>query len=138
MILCQFFCFLYSFLLNSKDLKYDGRDRCQSFLEDKWHQRSTFYTFVSTYISLCVCVKLLSCIWLFATPWTVACKAPLSMGFSRQKYWSGSHFLLQGIFPTQGLNLCPLRLLYWQVGSLPLCHPGSPVLPCRGPQLSDL
>ena len=30
--------------------------------------------------------------------------APLSMGFSRQEYWSGLHFLLQGIFLTQGLN----------------------------------
>ena len=32
---------------------------------------------------------MLSCVWLFATPWTVACLAPLSMGFSRQEYWSG-------------------------------------------------
>ena len=31
----------------------------------------------------------LSCVWLFATPWTIACQAPLSMGFSRQEYWSG-------------------------------------------------
>ena len=30
-----------------------------------------------------------SCVWLFATQWTVACQAPLSMGFSRQEYWSG-------------------------------------------------
>jgi len=30
-----------------------------------------------------------------ATPRTVACQAPLSMGFSRQEYWSGCHFLLQ-------------------------------------------
>ena len=35
----------------------------------------------------------------------------------------GCHFLLQEIIPTQGLNL---RLLDWQVGSLPLCHLGSP------------
>ena len=35
------------------------------------------------------------------TPWTVAHQAPLSMGFSRQEYWS---FLLQRIFPIQGLN----------------------------------
>ena len=28
----------------------------------------------------------LRCVWLFATPWTVACQAPLSMGFSRQEY----------------------------------------------------
>ena len=33
-------------------------------------------------------VKLLSRVWLFATPWTVAYQAPLSMGFSRQEYWS--------------------------------------------------
>ena len=37
-------------------------------------------------------VKSLSCIQLFATPWTVAYQAPLSMGFSRQEYWSGLPF----------------------------------------------
>ena len=35
---------------------------------------------------------------------TVACQAPLSMGFSRQEYWSGLPFPFQGIFPTQDLN----------------------------------
>ena len=34
-------------------------------------------------------VKSLSCVWLFATPWTAAYQAPPSMGFSRQEYWSG-------------------------------------------------
>jgi len=34
-------------------------------------------------------VKLLSRVWLLATPWTAAHQAPLSMGFSRQEYWSG-------------------------------------------------
>ena len=34
-------------------------------------------------------VKSLSRVWLFATPWTVACQAPPSMGVSRQEYWSG-------------------------------------------------
>ena len=34
------------------------------------------------------------------------------------------HFLLQGIFQTQGLNLCLLWLLHWQVDSLPLVPPG--------------
>ena len=34
-----------------------------------------------------------------------------------------SHFLLQGIFPTQGLNLCLLCLLHWQTGLLPLAPP---------------
>ena len=31
-----------------------------------------------------------SCVWLFVTLWTVACQGPLSIGFSRQEYWSGS------------------------------------------------
>ena len=39
----------------------------------------------------------------------------------------GCHFFLQGIFPTQGLNLCLLHLLNWQVDSLPLHQLGSPV-----------
>ena len=34
-------------------------------------------------------VKPLSRVWVFATPWTAAHQAPLSMGFSRQEYWSG-------------------------------------------------
>ena len=34
-------------------------------------------------------VKSLSCVRLLATPWTAAHQAPLSMGFSRQEYWSG-------------------------------------------------
>ena len=46
------------------------------------------------------------------TPWTVAQQTPLSMGFPRPEHWSGCHFLLQGIFWTQGLNLCLLRLLH--------------------------
>ena len=51
----------------------------------------------------------------------LAYQAPLSMGFSRQEYWSvGCHALLQGIFTTQGSNLYLLGLLHWQLGSLPL------------------
>ena len=39
-------------------------------------------------VCVCVCVCVLSHVPLFATPWTVACQAPLSMGFSRQEYRS--------------------------------------------------
>ena len=59
--------------------------------------------------------------------WTVAHQAPLSMGFARQEYWRvGCHAFLQGIFPTQGSNLCLLCLLHCQVGSLPLVPPEKP------------
>ena len=40
-------------------------------------------------IQIVVVVLLVSHVWLFATPWTVACQAPLPMGYSRQEYWSG-------------------------------------------------
>ena len=39
----------------------------------------------------------------------------------------GCHVLLQGIFPTQGLNLCLPSLLHWQAGPLLMCHIGSPL-----------
>ena len=38
---------------------------------------------------VCVYAQFLSCDQLFATPWTIAHQAPLSMEFSRQEYWSG-------------------------------------------------
>ena len=66
---------------------------------------------------LCECAKSLpSCPTLCG-----AHQAPLSMGFSRQGYWSG--FLLEGVFPTQGPNSQLWSLLHWQAGSLPLEPP---------------
>ena len=47
---------------------------------------------------------LLSSVWLFVTPWTIACQAPLSVEFSSKNTGVGSHSFLQRIFPTQGLN----------------------------------
>ena len=41
---------------------------------------------------------------LFATLWTIAPQAPLSMGFFRPEYWSGCYALLQGIFPNPGIE----------------------------------
>ena len=61
---------------------------------------------------------------LFATPWTVACQAPLSMGLPRQEYWSGLPFPSPGDLPHQGPNPC---LLHWQAVSLQLSHQGSPL-----------
>ena len=60
--------------------------------------------------------------WCFATLWTIAHQAPLSMGFSRQEYWSGLHFLLQGTFLTWRSNpgLLHCRLILYS-----LSHQGS-------------
>ena len=57
------------------------------------------------------------------------CNAPGSSvhGISQARILEGCHFLLQGILPIQGLNPHLLCLLRWQAGSLPRCHPGSPL-----------
>ena len=70
------------------------------------------------------CASVLRHVQLFATTWTGARQAPLSIGFSRQEHWSGYHTLLQGIFLTQGSKLHLLCLLHWQAGPLPLMPPG--------------
>ena len=72
-----------------------------------------------------VCV--FSLIWLFATPWTVAHQAPLSMEFSRQEYWSRLLFPTPGELPKQG-NLCLLHFPHWQMDSLVLRPQASPTL----------
>ena len=61
-------------------------------------------TKMGNYMRVCVCVQCLSCVWLFATPWIVACQAPLSMGFSRQEYWSGLSFPPPGDLPDPGIK----------------------------------
>ena len=62
----------------------------------------------------CVCVSVHMCtlrhIQLFVTPQTVACQAPLSLGFSRQKYWSGLPFPPPGYLPDPGIKPTPPTL----------------------------
>ena len=51
-----------------------------------------------------VVVQLLSRVQFFETAWTVAHQAPLSMGFSRQEYWSGLPFPTPGDLPDPGIK----------------------------------
>ena len=74
------------------------------------------YIFITLYISdglplflwimlLCMCVlSCFSCVQFFVTPWTVACQAPLSMGFCRQEYWSGLPCSPPGDLPDPGFE----------------------------------
>ena len=68
-------------------------------------------------------VKSLSCVQLFATPWTVAHQAPPSMGFSRQEYWSGLPFPSPGDLPDPGIELKSPSL---QADALTSEPPGKP------------
>ena len=66
-------------------------------------------------------VCMLSHVQFLAIPQTVACLAPLSMGFSRQEYWRRLPFPSPGDLPYLEIKL---QLLHWQA-DLPLCHLGS-------------
>ena len=65
---------------------------------------------------------------LFATPWTVACKAPLSMEFSRQEHWSGLPCPSPADLPHPGIEPGSPESSEWQADSLPLSHQGSPCI----------
>ena len=76
------------------------------------------------YVSWWFVFQSLGCVWLFCDQ--VDCSSPGSSahGILQARILGvGCHFLLQGIFPTQGLNL---HFLNWLTVSLPLSHQGSP------------
>ena len=64
-------------------------------------ERETSYAV--TFVRSCILIHF-SCVWLFATLWTVALQAPLSMGFSRQEYWSALPCPPPGYFPDLGIK----------------------------------
>ena len=69
----------------------------------------------------------LSRVWLFATPWTVAHQAPLSLGFSRQEYWSGLQFLSPRDLPDPGIKPMSLASLALAGSFFTTEPPGKPV-----------
>ena len=88
--------------------------------------------------------QMLRCVWLLATPWTVACQAPLFIGFPRQEYWSGLPFpgtlpspaiiprclgspvLAGGFFADAPSGKPPFpQGLLWSVGQKSLCCSGA-------------
>ena len=81
------------------------------FLDDcAWNQCYFLMQKVFACVWICkgVCVRALSCVWLFATPWTVAHQVPLFMEFSRQNYWSGLPFPPPGDLPYLEIEPEPL------------------------------
>ena len=65
-------------------------------------------------------------VWLCATLWTVACQVPLSMGFSRQEYWSGLPCPSPGDLPDPEIEHTSPVSPALQADSLPTEPPGKP------------
>ena len=82
-----------------------------------------------------VCVWVLSCVPSFATPWTVACQAPLSMGFPRQEFWSELSLPVPGDLPDLGIE--PISLLSPALAGrfFTTVTPEKPLVTLDGPQL---
>ena len=94
----------------------------------------TLARFVNSFIGnksqmffICMCVCLLCCFsgfQLFVTLRIRIRQAPLSIGFSRQEYWSKLPCIPPGDLPNPRIKLVSLSFLYWQADSLPLISPG--------------
>ena len=96
-------------------LQYSGLENSMDCIDmELWRVRHDWVTFTC---------RLYTCN-ILATPWQ-PCQAPCPWDSPGKNTGVGCHFLLQGIFPTQGSDL---RLLHWQTDSLPLSHQGSPAM----------
>ena len=74
-------------------------------MKGRWVQSTEFGADACIWgITLLLCVCMLSHVRLFVTPWTVAHQVPLSMGFSRQEYWSESPFPPPRNLPNSGIE----------------------------------
>ena len=104
----------------------------QSFTNQGWKIPGTFEkpqvaVCHGVFIRFCLCVCVRRCsVVSFATPWTAARQAPVSMGFSRQEYLSGLPFSTPGDIPDPGIQLASPASPALQADSLPLSHLGSP------------
>ena len=101
---------LYHNMINTKHLMESTDDGGREF---QTHQGWASFSFLRSY----ACG--LSCIQLFLTLWTIACKAPLSTEFSRQEYWSGLLFPSPGDLPGPGIKPGSPALLAYTLPSEP-------------------
>ena len=88
-----------------------------------WDILFPFYTFCGV-----CCAQSLRHVQLFGTPGTVACQAPLSMGFPGQEYWNGLPFLIPGDLPNPGIEPMSPASPALAAGFLTTAPPGKPIL----------
>ena len=101
---------------------------CYLCCHNKFISQLFLHSFHQLFYTDCVHAQSLSRVWLFEAPRPVACQAPLPMDYPGKNTGVGCHFLLQGIFPTQGLNSHLLWLLYWQARFFTIESPGKPFI----------
>ena len=103
----------------------------QNCLNDEKSFRRSYFVSTSFNVIFPLVLLLLnhfSHIQLLATPWTIACQAPLSIGFSRQEYWSGLTCPPPGDLPNSRIEPASLMSPALAGGSLSLVLPRKPLL----------
>ena len=105
--------------MGSHRVGHDWSDLAAAVSSSRFQDHASLQTSVGS-------VRMLSRIWLIATWGTIVCRAPLSMEFFRQEYWSRLPFPPPGALPNPRINPRLLCLLHWQAGSLLLAPPGKP------------
>ena len=96
---------------------YSGGNFTELDVATSWGQ---LFSLLKFYV--CVCM-----LWLFETTWTVVYQAPLSMGFSRQEYWSGLPFPSPGDLPDPGIEPMSLTCPALAGGFFTTEPPGRPL-----------
>ena len=109
----------------------------KGWARENWEKRQGWWTKnfnkVTGFIHMCVCVSMVSHPVVFDSLWPHGCSLPgpsVQWNIPGNNIGTGCHFLLQGMFTTQGSNTCLLCLLHWQMNSLPLHHLGTPLFIC--------
>ena len=125
-------------------INHDPTKVLKNYMLKKFYICIYTHTHTHTYICVCACVNVCVCItesFCYASesntlqiyyvlscfsyvqfsvaPWTAACKACLSKGFSRQEYWSGLLRPPPRDLPNPGIEYMSLSLLLWLTGYLP-------------------
>ena len=106
-------------------LKHYKEDKTKPSLSSKTFKMKSICVFFPLSYLLAACSVVSN---FFATPWPGARHTLCPLDFPGRNIVVDCHFLFQGVFPTQGLNLHLLLLLNWQADSLPLHHLGSPFI----------
>ena len=97
---------------------------------DRWigKENTVLYEWIISYTICDIYMLMLSCVWLSATPQTIAHQAPLSMEFSRQEYWSG---LVAITYSRESSQRRVLNLVIFPTWGTKSCHLLSPTLAGR-------
>ena len=120
-------CVIYLYVLSLPlDKLLGGRDNILFSVSLDLSTSSVPRTCVCVCVCACVCERALSHVWEFATLLTVACQAPMCIGFSRQGYWSELPFPLPGDRPDTGIKPLSLTSPALAGGFITTAAPGKP------------